>query len=130
MAITSFDSTSILEKYEAELDKYLATPEAVIDGEEGRLAKSQEYLLDAIKNNKATSKTDVPIELVNDGKTWNVELNSKIGQALFGNLSSSSANIVTDNEVTSEDDQTDTEDAEYEDSSYDIDNYDESYDYE
>ena len=130
VAVTSFDSASILEKYETKLDKYLATPEAVIDGEEGRLAKSQEYLLDAIKNNKATSKTDVTIELVNYGKTWNVELNRKIGQALFGNLSSSSANIVTDKEVTSEDDQTDMEDEEYEDSSYDIDAYDESYNYE
>lgn len=100
--ITSFDSASISENYETALDKYLATPEAVIDGEEGRLSKAQKLLLKAIEKNKASASTQVPIVLVNDGLTWNVELNNKIGQALFGNLSSSTAKMVNEKDISDE----------------------------
>ncbi len=101
--ITSFDSESILSAYQTALDKYLATAEAVIQGSEGRLAKSQELLLDAINSNEATATSEVSFDLTNDGIDWNVEINDKIGKALFGNLSTATPNTINDEETSGED---------------------------
>ena len=43
--ITTFDSDAILKDYQKELDEYLASPEAVIDGAQKRYNHSLELLL-------------------------------------------------------------------------------------
>lgn len=117
LEIISFDSAAILKAYQKELDAYLDTPDAVIDGEEGRVAKSQEYLLNAIKANKSTSTSEVPVELVNDGFSWNMQMNNHIGKALFGNLSSDTASSVSD-ENLSEDASEDSDGSDYDETDY------------
>lgn len=86
--ITSFSDDDILSKYQQKLDEYLATPDAVVAGSEGRLAKSNELLLSCIENNTATESKTVLLTLTNDGQGWILESNDSIGQALFGDFSS------------------------------------------
>ena len=50
--LTTFDSDSILSQYEKELNTYLGSADAVIDGSQKRYDKSHELLLDSIKNNE------------------------------------------------------------------------------
>ena len=52
--LTTFDSDSILSQYEKELNTYLGSADAVIDGSQKRYDKSHELLLDSIKNNEST----------------------------------------------------------------------------
>lgn len=47
--LTTFDSDSILSQYEEELNTYLDSADAVIDGSQKRYNKSHELLLDSIK---------------------------------------------------------------------------------
>ena len=105
LSITSFDSDAILSAYQKQLDQYLATAEAVIEGSEGRLAKSQEFLLDAINSNEGTATSEVTLNLTNDGVDWNVELGSEIGKALFGNLSTDTASTVNEDSGYTEDEE-------------------------
>lgn len=131
VSITSFDSDSILAVYQKQLDEYLDTAEAVIEGSEGRLAKSQEFLLDAINSNEATATSEVTLNLTNDGVDWNVELGNDIGKALFGNLSTNTASTVNDSELSQdEEDEEDYSDEDYDDSYDEGDYEDESYDSE
>ena len=124
VAVTSFDSASILDRYQTQLDEYLATADAVIEGSEGRQAKSQELLLDAINSNEATATTEVVLNLTNDGVDWNVDLGNEIGKALFGNLSSDTAS--SDEDSQEEDESQDSEESEEE----DVDSSDEDSDEE
>ena len=105
LSITSFDSDAILSAYQKQLDQYLATAEAVMEGSEGRLAKSQEFLLDAINSNEDTATSEVTLNLTNDGVDWNVELGSEIGKALFGNLSTDTASTVNEDSGYTEDEE-------------------------
>lgn len=71
--LTTFDSNSILTQYEKELNTYLASADAVIDGSQKRYNKSHELLLDSIRNNQATITATATFHLTNDGASWKLE---------------------------------------------------------
>ena len=96
--ITTFDSDAILENYQKELDSYLASVDAVIDGAQKRYEKSYSLLLEYIEENTATKTVETTFTLINDGASWKLEdAGTVFGQALFGTLSSSP---VEDNQET------------------------------
>lgn len=85
--LTTFDSNSILTQYEKELNTYLASADAVIDGSQKRYNKSHELLLDSIKNNQATITATATFHLTNDGASWKLEnAGTELGNAIFGTL--------------------------------------------
>lgn len=90
--ITSFSCTEILSQYTKKTDEYLATPEALIAGTQGRLEKCSQILLNCITSNTATQSQSVPLSLINDGVGWKLQSNVQLGTALFGdfNISGSS----------------------------------------
>lgn len=88
--LTTFDSDSILTQYEKELNTYLASADAVIDGSQKRYNKSHELLLDSIRNNQATITATATFHLVNDGASWKLEnAGTELGNAIFGTLTAS-----------------------------------------
>ena len=73
-----------------ELDSYLASVDAVIDGAQKRYEKSYSLLLEYIEENTATKTVETTFTLINDGASWKLEdAGTVFGQALFGTLSSS-----------------------------------------
>lgn len=85
--LTTFDSDSILSQYEEELNTYLASADAVIDGSQKRYNKSHELLLDSIKNNTTTTTANATFHLTNDGVSWKLEdAGTELGNAIFGTL--------------------------------------------
>lgn len=88
--LTTFDSDSILSQYEEELNTYLASANAVIDGSQKRYNKSHELLLDSIKNNTTTTTANATFHLTNDGVSWKLEdAGTELGNAIFGTLTAS-----------------------------------------
>ena len=88
--LTTFDSDSILTQYEKELNTYLASADAVIDGSQKRYNKSHELLLDSIRNNQATITATATFHLINDGASWKLEnAGTELGNAIFGTLTAS-----------------------------------------
>lgn len=88
--LTTFDSNSILTQYEKELNTYLASADAVIDGSQKRYNKSHELLLDSIRNNQATITATATFHLTNDGASWKFEnAGTELGNAIFGTLTAS-----------------------------------------
>ena len=88
--LTTFDSDSILSQYEKELNTYLASADAVIDGSQKRYNKSHELLLDSIKNNTTTTTANATFHLTNDGVSWKLEdAGTELGNAIFGTLTAS-----------------------------------------
>lgn len=88
--ITTFDSDSILASYQKELDEYLDSPKAVIDGSEKRYENSVALLLDKIKNNEKICQTTITLSMINDGVSWKLNDSDHIlGAAIFGTLSTS-----------------------------------------
>ena len=88
--LTTFDSDSILSQYEEELNIYLASADAVIDGSQKRYNKSHELLLDSIKNNTTTTTANATFHLTNDGVSWKLEdAGTELGNAIFGTLTAS-----------------------------------------
>lgn len=88
--VTTFDSNSILTQYEKELNTYLASADAVIDGSQKRYNKSHELLLDSIRNNQATITATATFHLTNDGASWKLEnAGTELGNAIFGTLTAS-----------------------------------------
>lgn len=88
--LTTFDSDSILSQYEEELNTYLASADAVIDGSQKRYNKSHELLLDSIKNNTTTTTANATFHLTNDGVSWKLEdAGTELGSAIFGTLTAS-----------------------------------------
>lgn len=99
--LTTFDSNSILTQYEKELNTYLASADAVIDGSQKRYNKSHELLLDSIRNNQATITATATFHLTNDGASWKLEnAGTELGNAIFGTLTASPvpADSTEDNE--------------------------------
>ena len=88
--LTTFDSDSILSQYEEELNTYLASADAVIDGSQKRYNKSHELLLDSIKNNTTTTTANATFHLTNDGVSRKLEdAGTELGNAIFGTLTAS-----------------------------------------
>ncbi len=87
--ITTFDSQSILSAYQRDMDAYLSSADAVIDGSEKRTAIAQEKLLSYITDNKDTVTSRARFELANDGTAWRlISPGQDLGEALFGSLTS------------------------------------------
>ena len=59
--ITTFDSASIISKYQEALDDYLSSADAVIDGSSKRYEHSLELLLNCIENNTDTVTSTVTL---------------------------------------------------------------------
>lgn len=73
-----------------ELNTYLASADAVIDGSQKRYNKSHELLLDSIRNNQATITATATFHLTNDGASWKLEnAGTELGNAIFGTLTAS-----------------------------------------
>lgn len=88
--ITTFDSDAILDAYQKELDAYLASLDAVLDGASKRYQKSYEMLLDSIESNKESRTVEAEFHLINDGASWKLEdAGTELGSAIFGNLATS-----------------------------------------
>lgn len=88
--LTTFDSNSILTQYEKELNTYLASADAVIDGSQKRYNKSHELLLNSIRNNQATITATATFHLTDDGASWKLEnAGTELGNAIFGTLTAS-----------------------------------------
>ena len=86
--ITTFDSDAILKAYQEELDEYLSSPEAVIDGAQKRYNHSLELLLRNIEKNTGTLTHPAVFVLTNDGASWKLQDDGhSIGAGIFGNLS-------------------------------------------
>lgn len=97
--ITTFDSEAILNNYQSQLDEYLSSADAVIDGAQKRYDKSYKLLLDSIEANEKVKTVSATFNLINDGASWKLEdAGTVFGQALFGTLNSSP---VEDNEQAS-----------------------------
>lgn len=85
--IITFDSDSILAAYQSKLDEYLTSADAVIDGSEMRYEKSLKFLLETIKDNTATTSSDVEFVLINDGVSWKLQdEGNTLGNAIFSSL--------------------------------------------
>ena len=88
-AITTFDSEAILSNYQSQLDAYLSSADAVIDGAQKRYDKSYKLLLDSIEANEKVKTVSTTFNLINDGASWKLEdAGTVFGQALFGTLNS------------------------------------------
>lgn len=86
--ITTFDSDAILKAYQEELNEYLSSPEAVIDGAQKRYNHSLELLLRNIEKNTGTLTHPAVFVLTNDGASWKLQDDGhSIGAGIFGNLS-------------------------------------------
>ena len=85
--ITTFDSDAILDAYQTDMDAYLSSPDAVIDGAEKRTAIAQEKLLGYITDNTSTLTSEADFEMENDGTGWRlIHPGEDLGNALFGSL--------------------------------------------
>ena len=86
-AITTFDGSAIMDAYRTEMNTYLDSADAVIDGADARLAYSRQLLLKHIKENTSTAKSEVTFAMTNDGVSWKpVNAGDAFGNALFGTL--------------------------------------------
>ena len=129
--LTTFDSTAILDAYQKELDEYLASPDAVIDGAQKRYNHSLELLLKHIENNSETVTVPVTFHLFNDGVSWKLTDEShSLSTGIFGDLASAPENDSSAEYSEEESDETYEEDDSYEDSSYEDDSYDGESSYE
>ncbi|MFR7395084.1 MAG: hypothetical protein ACLUTA_07375 [Blautia wexlerae] len=73
--------------------------DAVIDGSQKRYEKSLDFLLNSIKNNTATTTSDVDFVLINDGASWNLQdEGNTLGDAIFGTLTSSQPSEMKDSD--------------------------------
>lgn len=98
--ITTFDSNAILEEYQKELEQYLASPTAVIDGAQKRYSHSLELLLNSIEKNTGTLTHPASFILTNDGVSWKLQDDGhSIGAGIFGDLSNTP---VSDEEISEE----------------------------
>ncbi|MBQ9064307.1 MAG: hypothetical protein IJ123_02550 [Blautia sp.] len=85
--ITSFDSDAIMDNYHSQMDAYLGTADAVIDGAETRLTHSRELLLRCLDENTAVNDSNITFNLKNDGVSWKLTDPGKaFGDALFGSI--------------------------------------------
>lgn len=83
--ITSLDMESVLKKYQQLLMDYADTTESV-RATSSELADETALLLEqALKENNATIDTEVEIEFINNGSTWEMQLNEDFTNALLGN---------------------------------------------
>lgn len=87
--ITTFDYNAIMAEYESSLNKYLEEPQALYDGEEGRLSKSSELMLKSVNANTATIVENIPVTLVNDSISWKLQPDDTLINAIWGNFASS-----------------------------------------
>ena len=117
--ITTFDSDAILRDYQDQIDQYLSTSKAVIDGQENRYQKSFDILLKCIQKTTETRNSAVTFHLINDGVSWKLEDNSlELGNAILGTLTQAPS----EEEDFTDSDQTDEESEE--------DDYSDSYSYD
>ena len=120
--ITTFDSASIISKYQEDLDDYLSSADAVIDGSSKRYEHSLELLLNCIENNTDTVTSTVTFHLVNDGASWKLEENSSaIGNAIFGTLCKTPVSDTDEAVTENESDEDLSDSSEYDDAGSDSD---------
>lgn len=101
--ITTFDSDAILSAYEKELEIYLASPEAVIEGSQKRYERAYELLLSNIESNTEVKTAQADFHLVNNGAAWKLEDdNQELGNAIFGTLSTTPTESLDENTVSEE----------------------------
>ena len=85
--ITTFDSDSIIQSYQEDMDPYLSSPQAVMDGYEERSRISQQELLDHIRSNTLSVQNESTFAMYNDGVSWKLKNpGSSLGKAIFGSL--------------------------------------------
>lgn len=85
--ITSMDGNSVMDDYAKKIMDYAATTESVRASDAEISQKNADFLLEALKNNKATVSTSVSIPLSNNGTAWEVQITDKFISSLLGNFS-------------------------------------------
>lgn len=96
--ITSTDIHSIVETYQAELNPWLKTSDALAVGSDARHEKIQEMMLSCIKENEISTSNDIDIHLINDGINWKIQMNSEIASAIFGDIQDAMNAVSADTE--------------------------------
>lgn len=85
LCITSLDMEQVLKKYQEFLIDYAETTESV-RATPSELADETALLLEkALKENNATIDTNVDVKFLNNGSTWEMQLNEDFTNALLGN---------------------------------------------
>lgn len=85
--ITSMDGNSVMDDYAKKIMDYAATTESVRASDAEISQKNADFLLEALKNNKATVSTSVSIPLSNNGTAWEVQITDEFISSLLGNFS-------------------------------------------
>lgn len=100
--ITTFDSDSILKSYQEDMEPYLSSPQAVMDGYEERVRISHQELLAHIRSNTLSVQNEAAVQMYNDGISWKIkDPANSIGKAIFGSLSDMQVSEETESSDTS-----------------------------
>lgn len=86
-SITSMDGNSVMNDYAGKLMDYASTTESVRASDAEIANKNASFLLEALKNNKATVCTSVTIPMSNNGTSWEVQITDELISSLLGNFS-------------------------------------------
>lgn len=84
--ITSLDLNAVIQSCLTPLREYGSSTESIRATNEEVNEKTAEILIDALKDNTASSVTSVSVALRNDGHTWDAVLDESFTDALLGNL--------------------------------------------
>lgn len=84
--ITSLDMASVLDKYLTKLMEYAATTEAVRASDTELSDKTASLLIETLNSNDKHVTTTVEIPLINNGSTWEMQLENEFTDALLGNM--------------------------------------------
>lgn len=85
--ITSLDLESVLQRYQELLMDYASTTESVRASSTELADETALLLAQALRENTDTIDTKVQIDFINNGSTWEMQLNEDFTNALLGNAS-------------------------------------------
>jgi uncharacterized membrane protein YsdA (DUF1294 family) len=94
-SLTSCDCSSMMNSYQEQVMEYTNTAQALQDGINGRLTKSNDILVSCITNNTASITTPVTIQMSKDGANWKLEMSDEMSEALLGNISEAIQEVST-----------------------------------
>lgn len=84
VAVSSLDLQGVLDKCRQKLLDYALTTESIRATDAQISQKAAEYLLQALKDNKDSSETDIQVSLFNNGHSWEAMLDETFADALLG----------------------------------------------
>lgn len=97
--ITSLDMPGVCAKCRQSLLDYAGTTASIRATDEEIAQKTAEYLLEALRENSASTVSAITVELINNGYTWEALLDENFSDALLGGLDASVAILYPDIET-------------------------------